>query len=66
MSQPNSEPADLITTAEACERLGGISRSTLFELRKRTDFPVPMRIGRRVLRWSAAEIDAFVERRRVG
>jgi predicted DNA-binding transcriptional regulator AlpA len=29
------------------------------------EFPAPFRIGRRILRWDAAEIDAWIETQRL-
>ena len=42
----------------------GVSRVTLWRLVKHGDFPQPLRIGRNILRWRRADVDAWLETRR--
>jgi len=54
----------LLSEGAARERLGGISRPTLYRLRQRGDLAC-IRVGRRVL-FSAADLDAYIARNRQG
>lgn len=39
-----------------------VTRNTILQWVAKGDFPAPIRIGRRTLRWREADIEAFVER----
>ena len=51
----------ILSTKLVCEQLG-VSRSTLHELRKRADFPSPVRFLPRKIGWRSSEILAYVDR----
>ena len=40
-----------------------IATSTLYRLMREADFPEPLKIGPRAVRWKASEIEAFLESR---
>jgi prophage regulatory protein len=44
----------------------GISTATLWRLSKRSDFPRAFRVGVQALAWSAAELEQWLETRRLG
>lgn len=52
----------LLDTREIC-RLLGISRTTLWRLRQRRDFPSPIRLSTRRIAWRRDAIDAWLEAR---
>ena len=41
----------------------GISRSTLYEMKARGDFPKPVQIGARAVGWRSTDIDSWLESR---
>jgi len=41
----------------------GVSRSTIYRLMSRCDFPKPAKIGQRTIAWAEDEIEAWVETR---
>lgn len=52
-----------ITSAEAMERLGIKSPTTLWHLRRRhKDFPKPIRFGTNLARFSERELEAWISR----
>jgi len=55
---------ELLTTEEVCERLR-ISRRGLSQLRENPAFPRPARLGHKTLRWSAAELAAWLQAARI-
>lgn len=57
-----SEHTQLVRPAKVAERLG-ISVVTLWRMRRRGDFPPPLRIGRAVA-WRESELEAWIESRR--
>lgn len=42
------------------ERRYGLARSTIYRLMRDNRFPLPIRVGPRAVRWSLAELDAWV------
>lgn len=44
-------------------RRTGLSRSTIYSLAARGDFPAPIRISTRVSGWLALEVDAWIRSR---
>ena len=44
-------------------RLVGVSKSSLYNMIARRDFPAPVRIGRRAVGWLACEVHAWIETR---
>ena len=41
----------------------GLGRRSIYKLMREGQFPLPVRIGPRAVRWSASEIDAWLARR---
>ncbi len=41
----------------------GLSRSAIYDMASRGQFPSPIKIGPRASAWVAAEVDAWIERR---
>lgn len=58
-------PSPLLTVKEACERLGRISRTTLFTIVKSGRLPA-VRIGARRVFFEASTIDAYIACCRTG
>ena len=53
----------ILRTDAVCQQLG-ISRSTLFRLRERGDFPPAIRLGANSVGWLASDVQAWLESRR--
>ena len=49
----------LIKIQEVTERVG-IGRSSIYKLMRASGFPLPLKLGGRAVRWSVAELDAWV------
>ena len=62
MDQPDSQPLRLLRRDEV-ERRCGIRRSTVYRLIQEEDFPAPVRIGPRAVRWRESDIDAWIRSR---
>ena len=45
------------------ERRVGIGTSTLYRMMRDGDFPEPLRIGTRAVRWRESEVEAFIAAR---
>ena len=41
----------------------GISRSTIYEVIRRGDFPAPVKLGARAVGWRRSDIEAWLESR---
>ena len=54
----------MVTSGHVCKQFG-VPHQTLMRWVKAGSFPAPFRIGRRILRWDAAEIDAWIETQRL-
>ena len=52
----------LLTRAEV-EKRCGVSRSTVYRWMRTGQFPEPVRVGPRAVRWPASEIEAYLESR---
>ena len=52
----------LLRRREVEQRIG-IARSTLYQLMRAGEFPLPLKIGPKAVRWSQREIEAWVEER---
>ena len=64
-SQPQGETKShkLISFGELSERLGGISRSTIWRMHRRGDFPRPISISPGRVLWDESAVDQWVEGR---
>ena len=59
-----SQPQDPLLLSRAdVERLCGLSTSSLYRAMRQGDFPEPLRIGARAVRWRSDEIGAWIEGR---
>ncbi|PWE33435.1 DNA-binding protein [Maritimibacter sp. 55A14] len=45
------------------EALTGLSRSTIYDMMDRNEFPRPVRIGRRAVAWPQSAVDAWLAAR---
>ena len=45
------------------ERTVGLSRSTIYDAMRRSEFPLPLKVGPKAVRWRSSEIEAWVESR---
>ena len=54
----------LLTTAEVCDRLG-IRRTTFYALRSAPEFPRPIEMTKRTIRYRENELDAWLESKRM-
>ncbi len=45
------------------ERMVGLSRSTIYDAMRRGEFPLPLKVGPKAVRWRSSEIEAWVESR---
>ena len=52
--------ADRLLRRQEVERRCQLSRSTIYRLMRAGQFPEPIRIGPRAVRWSQQEIDAYL------
>ncbi|WP_419932236.1 helix-turn-helix transcriptional regulator [Candidatus Poriferisodalis sp.] len=64
MEHAQPEPqAPLLLSRPEVERLTGLSTSSLYRAMRSSDFPEPLRIGKRAVRWRYDEIRAWIEER---
>ena len=52
-----------LLTRPDIEALTGLKCSTIYRLMRRGEFPEPIRIGERAVRWPEAEIEAWIASR---
>lgn len=52
-------PTTLLRTQQVCEYLG-VCRQTLYQMRKRGEFPAPVKVGAQ-LRWRVSDLEAWTE-----
>ena len=51
----------LLTIGEVCARVG-VSRTTIYARMNERQFPAPIKIGTKSVRWRSDEIDAYIDR----
>ena len=51
---------ELMTRPEVSE-LTGLSHASIYRLMREGDFPEPIRIGQRAVRWRRSELEAFLD-----
>ena len=56
-------PTTRLLRREEVETLVGLSRSSIYAAMARGDFPRPLRVGQRAVRWSEAEIERWLATR---
>ena len=54
----------LLSAEEVLARLGGVSRTSLWRLRREGAFPEPVHLSGRRIFWLESEFNAFLERRK--
>lgn len=54
---------DRLLTRKEVEALTGLSRSTLYRMKKEGRFPQPRQMGSRAVRWPASEVELWVQER---
>ena len=59
MEESNSNSPKLLRIREVMQRTG-LSKSTIYSLMKADEFPHPVRVGERIVRWLAADVDASI------
>lgn len=59
---PQTVTDRFLTRAEV-ERRVGLRRSAIYEMAKRGTFPKPVKLGSKAVRWSEAEISAWIAER---
>lgn len=52
---------DVLLTRREVERIVGLSRSTIYAMKARGDFPSPVRVGRQAVRWKKSSILRWIE-----
>ena len=55
-------PSRMLRRTEV-EALVGLSRSTIYELMRDGEFPLPLQVGKRAVRWHEREIAAWLAER---
>ena len=58
----STETAELLRLPAVCQ-ITGLSKSTVYEMRKRGEFPSPVSLSRRAVGWHRAAITAWVQSR---
>lgn len=53
--------ADKLIRRPEVESRTGLSRSTLYEWMKRGDFPLPVKLGTRLVAWRESDVTAWLE-----
>lgn len=47
----------------AVEEMTGLSRSTIYEMMPRNEFPRAVKIGKRAVAWRKSDVDAWIHER---
>lgn len=64
-TEPQQRPEDRLWSAQDCWKFLNVGQTTFYEICGQPEFPGPLKIGRRSVRWYASEVRAYVERQRV-
>ncbi len=51
---------DRLLRREEVEEITGLSRSAIYRMMRAGEFPTPIKIGPRAVRWPKAELDEFL------
>ncbi len=54
---------DRLLSRRRVEEVTGISRSSIYRLKERGEFPQPVRVGRTAVRWKESDIAEWIESR---
>lgn len=52
--------SDRLLRCEEVQELTGLSRSAIYRLMRAGQFPTPIRIGQRAVRWQKSELEGFL------
>lgn len=52
-----------LLTRNEVENLTGLTRTTIYRMMREADFPEPLKIGARAVRWKESEVIAWIESR---
>ncbi|MCY4515688.1 MAG: AlpA family phage regulatory protein [Acidimicrobiaceae bacterium] len=63
MKRDSRPQAPLLLSRAEVERWCGLSRRSLYRAMRQGEFPVPLRIGARAVRWRSDEIASWIEGR---
>ena len=66
LPDPREEMGDQLLKLDEVLALTGLSKSTLYRLVERGEFPRPVKLSPRVARWRAEEVEGWVNARRCG
>ena len=58
-----NDPKPYAPPGTEVEALVGLSRSTIYELMRDGEFPLPLQVGKRAVRWHEREIAAWLAER---
>jgi prophage regulatory protein len=58
-----AKPHTLISFRELSKRLGGLSRTTIWRMHRRGDFPQPVPVSPGRVLWDEAAVEAWIESR---
>lgn len=62
-TDPESEMTDRLLTRAEVESRFGIARTTIYRLMRAGDFPTPVRVGPRAVRWRECELEDWLASR---
>ena len=57
----NHPPPPQLLRRTQVESMTGLGRSTIYALMRKDDFPTPIRIGPKSVRWKLCELEEFLE-----
>lgn len=57
------QPRSRLLPRKDVESLTGLSSTTIYRLMRQGEFPLPIRIGQRAVRWPAHELDKWLATR---
>lgn len=60
MTQPATAPAQLLRLPDVISTTG-LSRSTIYRLADRGEFPAPIKLAARTTAWAAAEVGQWID-----
>lgn len=55
--------ADKMLRLPAVQELVGLSRSTIYDMISRKEFPKPVRLGRRAVAWPSSRVEDWIDQR---
>ena len=64
MLQPSEMPSEFLRR-NAVEAMTGLSRSGIYDLMEKNNFPRPVRVGKKAVRWKSEEVRRWMDSRPV-